>query len=148
MEQWKYHPRLRASCFKNNQQTLKDTSKNPKLCVTLPQQNAHLLHVNCAFASVASLDFWIIRSPLNAVCYPSKYIFYTQWLYANLFFGTYMNWYNSKTTRHHINKHLQYSCHVISYFLWNKKLLVCDFFVPLHTYLDHLFLYIYWLSGD
>ena len=40
------------------------TPNNPKLCVTLLRQNAHLLHVNCAFASVASLDFEIIRSPL------------------------------------------------------------------------------------
>ena len=62
------------------------TPINPKLCVTLLQQNAHLLYVNCAFdyfeaptlgiieasftlhllnrriASVASLDFEIIRS--------------------------------------------------------------------------------------
>ena len=35
----------------------KGTPKNPKLCVTLLQQNAHLPQVNCAFASVASLDF-------------------------------------------------------------------------------------------
>ena len=39
-----------------------ETSNNPKLCVTLLQQNAHLLHVNCAFSSIASLDFWTIRS--------------------------------------------------------------------------------------
>jgi dihydropteroate synthase len=38
-------------------------STNPKLCVTLYQQNAHLLRVNSASASVASLDFGIIRSP-------------------------------------------------------------------------------------
>ena len=38
------------------------TSNNPKLCVTLHRQNAHLLHVNSAFASVASLDFGIIRN--------------------------------------------------------------------------------------
>ena len=35
----------------------KGTSKNSNLCVTLPRQNAHLLQVNSAFASVASLDF-------------------------------------------------------------------------------------------
>ena len=33
------------------------TSKTPKLCVTLHRQNAHLLQVNSASASVASLDF-------------------------------------------------------------------------------------------
>ena len=33
------------------------TSENPKLCVTLPIQNAHLPVVNSAFISVASLDF-------------------------------------------------------------------------------------------
>ena len=33
------------------------TPTNPELCVTLLQQNTHLLHVNCAFASVASLEF-------------------------------------------------------------------------------------------
>jgi hypothetical protein len=33
------------------------TSENPKLCVTLLRQNAHLPYVNSAFASVASLDF-------------------------------------------------------------------------------------------
>ena len=40
------------------------TSIYPKLCVTLPRQNAHLPHVNCAYFSVASLDFRIIRSIL------------------------------------------------------------------------------------
>ena len=50
------------------------TSKNPKLCVTLHRQNAHLLQVNSAFlpplkgaggcnTSVASLDFGVFRSP-------------------------------------------------------------------------------------
>ena len=38
------------------------TLNNPKLCVNLLQQNEHLLHVNCAFASIPSLDFEIIRS--------------------------------------------------------------------------------------
>jgi hypothetical protein len=41
------------------------TSNNPKLCVTRHRQNAHLLRVKSAFASVASLDFRIIRSPLK-----------------------------------------------------------------------------------
>jgi len=40
------------------------TSKNPKLCVTFPRQNAHLLQVNSAFASVTSLDFGVFRSSL------------------------------------------------------------------------------------
>ena len=31
----------------------KATSKNPKLCVTLPAQNAHYLNVNSAIGSVA-----------------------------------------------------------------------------------------------
>jgi ABC-type glycerol-3-phosphate transport system permease component len=35
------------------------TSENTKLCVTLHRQNAHLPHVNSAFASVASLDFGV-----------------------------------------------------------------------------------------
>jgi len=43
--------------------SLMGTSKNPKLFVTLHQQNAHLLHVNSAFASVASLDFGAFKSP-------------------------------------------------------------------------------------
>jgi ribosomal protein S18 acetylase RimI-like enzyme len=42
-------------CFM--EKTVKGTSKNPKLCVTLHRQNAHLLQVNSAFVSVASLDF-------------------------------------------------------------------------------------------
>jgi len=41
------------------------TYKNPKLCVTLHRQNTHLLQVNSAFASVASLDFGVFRSPLT-----------------------------------------------------------------------------------
>ena len=41
------------------------TPNNPKLCVTLLQQNAHLLHVNCASASVESFDFEIIRGSLS-----------------------------------------------------------------------------------
>jgi hypothetical protein len=44
---------------------LKGTSKNPNLCVTLLQQNAHLRQVNSAFVSVASLDIEIFRSSLN-----------------------------------------------------------------------------------
>ena len=40
------------------------TPYNPKLCVTLLQQNAHLLHVNCALASVASLDFELLKVPI------------------------------------------------------------------------------------
>jgi hypothetical protein len=40
------------------------TPTNPKLCVTLHRQNAHLFRVNPGFASVASLDFGIISSPL------------------------------------------------------------------------------------
>jgi hypothetical protein len=40
------------------------TSKNPKLCVTLHRQNAHLPFVNSAFASVASLDFGVFRGAL------------------------------------------------------------------------------------
>jgi hypothetical protein len=40
------------------------TSKNPKLCVTLLRQNAHLPYVNSAFASVASLDFGVFRGAL------------------------------------------------------------------------------------
>jgi hypothetical protein len=43
----------------------KGTSKNPNLCVTLLQQNAHLRQVNSAFVSVASLDIEIFRSSLN-----------------------------------------------------------------------------------
>jgi hypothetical protein len=43
------------------------TSKNFKLCVMLHQQNAHLLQVNSAFASVASLDFGVFRSSLMNV---------------------------------------------------------------------------------
>jgi hypothetical protein len=43
----------------------KGTPNNPKLCVTLLQQNTHLLHVNYASASVASLDFEIIRNSLE-----------------------------------------------------------------------------------
>ena len=44
---------------------VKETSKNPKLCVTLHRQNAHLLQVTSAFASVASLDFGVFKSSLN-----------------------------------------------------------------------------------
>jgi D-alanyl-D-alanine endopeptidase (penicillin-binding protein 7) len=41
---------------------MKEASKNPKLCVTLLRQNAHLPSlVNSAFASVASLDFGVFR---------------------------------------------------------------------------------------
>jgi hypothetical protein len=32
-------------------------AENPKICVALPRQNAHLLSVNDPFASVASFDF-------------------------------------------------------------------------------------------
>jgi len=42
---------------------LKGTYGNPKLCVTLYRQNAHLLQVNSAFTSVASLDFGVSISP-------------------------------------------------------------------------------------
>ena len=48
---------------------MKETPNNPKLCVTLLQQNAHLLYVNCAFTSVTDLDFEIIRSPLKKKCF-------------------------------------------------------------------------------
>ena len=40
------------------------TSNNPKLCVTLHRQNTHLLRVNSAFASLANLDFSIIKKNL------------------------------------------------------------------------------------
>jgi hypothetical protein len=44
---------------------VKGASKNPKYCVTLPRQNAHLRQVNSAFVSVASLDIEISRSSLK-----------------------------------------------------------------------------------
>jgi hypothetical protein len=41
------------------------TSKNVKLCVMRPRQNAHLLCVNDLFVTVASLDFAVFRgSPI------------------------------------------------------------------------------------
>ena len=52
-------------CISNKSRTkVAVTSNNPKLCVTLHQQNAHLLRVNSAFVSVASLDFSIMRNPV------------------------------------------------------------------------------------
>jgi hypothetical protein len=39
-----------------------DALKNPKLIVTILWQNAH--SANSAYASVASLDFWVFRSNL------------------------------------------------------------------------------------
>jgi superfamily I DNA/RNA helicase len=44
---------------------LDGTSENPKLCVTLPRQNAHLPNVNSAFVSVASLDFGVFGGCLD-----------------------------------------------------------------------------------
>jgi len=41
------------------------TTKNSNLSVTLHRQNAHLLRVNSAFASVASLDPGTFKSPLK-----------------------------------------------------------------------------------
>ena len=41
------------------------TYKKSKLCVTLHRQNAHLLQVNSAFASVASLDFRLFINSLR-----------------------------------------------------------------------------------
>ena len=52
-------------CVAGEAEQIEGTPNNPKLCVTRLQQNAHLRHVNCAFASAASLDFEIIRSPLE-----------------------------------------------------------------------------------
>ena len=52
-------------CVAGEEEQIEGTPNNPKLCVTRLQQNAHLRHVNCAFASAASLDFEIIRSPLE-----------------------------------------------------------------------------------
>jgi hypothetical protein len=40
-------------------------SKNAKLCVTRPRQNAHLPNANSAFAAGASLDFGVFRDSLN-----------------------------------------------------------------------------------
>ena len=67
------------------------TSKNPKLCVTLHRQNAHLLQVNSAFlpplkgaggcnASVASLDFGVFRSPHKLNIYRMKTYFFIVWI--------------------------------------------------------------------
>ena len=44
---------------------MKATSKNPKLCVTRPLQNAHLPHVNSAFGAITSLDFGVFRGCLK-----------------------------------------------------------------------------------
>ena len=40
------------------------TSKNHKLCITRPSQNAHSPHASSAFASVKSLDFRVFRGCL------------------------------------------------------------------------------------
>jgi integrase len=40
------------------------TSKNSRLCVTRPRQNAHLPDVNSAFVAGASLDFDVFRASL------------------------------------------------------------------------------------
>jgi hypothetical protein len=40
------------------------TSKNSRLCVTRPRQNAHLPNVNSAFVAGASLDFGVFRGSL------------------------------------------------------------------------------------
>jgi hypothetical protein len=45
---------------------MKATSENPKLCVTLLRQNAHLPYANSAFASVASLDFGVFGGCLKS----------------------------------------------------------------------------------
>jgi len=52
MQNWKAANELLAS------------SENPKLCVTLLRQNAHLPNVNSAFVSVASLDFGVFGACL------------------------------------------------------------------------------------
>ena len=48
---------VRADYTKADYRASLATSENPKLCATLPTQNAHLPIVNSAFVSVASLDF-------------------------------------------------------------------------------------------
>ena len=56
---------VKISLPKTPQKKHQGTSNYPKLCVTLPRQNAHLLYVNCAFASVASLDAEMIKVPIT-----------------------------------------------------------------------------------
>jgi CheY-like chemotaxis protein len=51
---------------------LKATSENPKLCVTLHRQNAHLPLVNSAFASGASLDSGVFGGCLNDETFDRK----------------------------------------------------------------------------
>ena len=48
-------------CFHSLPKRRRAISNNPKLCVTLSRQNAHLLRVNCTVTAIASLDFCIIR---------------------------------------------------------------------------------------
>ena len=56
-------------CFKywKGDFIVKGTSKNPNLCVTRPNQNAHLPQVNSAFGLAASLDLEVFRGTLKVV---------------------------------------------------------------------------------
>ena len=60
-----YGCNMKCAYCQNHTISQQVTSENPKLCVTLPRQNAHLPNVNSAFVSVASLDFGVFRGYLQ-----------------------------------------------------------------------------------
>ena len=71
-----YGCNMKCAYCQNHTISQQVTSENPKLCVTLPRQNAHLPNVNSAFVSVASLDFGVyggyLQKPETEFAPPEK----------------------------------------------------------------------------